>query len=362
MAGLDMVTDGATTDEGTDLLARRIVVAIPALNEAGNIGPCIESLLTGEASLAEILVIVADGGSTDTTRAQVDALCESHSNVRLIDNPDRIQAVAVNLVAARAGKSRDILIRCDAHSVYPANFLLDVARSLLRNGADSLVIPMDAVGQTPFERANAWIVDTPLGSGGSAHRGGRKSGPVDHGHHAGFLRQRFIELGGYDPTFTHNEDAEYDARLAAAGGRIWLDADIRIGYRPRGTVRSLWLQYFGYGKGRARNVLKNRLRPRLRQLIPVVNLILLALSVMVLPTLGMWALGWPLLYAAILTLSSIGVMLWKRSWHGLYAGVALATMHLAWASGFIAGAFSHFRHDRGRRQPPRRKSATGVQA
>ena len=123
--------------------------------------------------------------------------------------------------------------------------------ALARTGADSVVVPMDAVGVGCFQRAVAWVVDTPLGSGGSAHRGGKRSGFVDHGHHAAFKAARFRELGGYDEAFSHNEDAEFDRRLADAGGRIWLDADIRIGYFPRATPGALWRQYWNYGRARA---------------------------------------------------------------------------------------------------------------
>ena len=85
--------------------------------------------------------------------------------MRLMDNPARLQAAAVNLGARAGAPSRDILIRCDAHAAYPDRFLLDVAEALEAKGSDSLVVPMDATeepgGAGCFQRANAWIVDTP---------------------------------------------------------------------------------------------------------------------------------------------------------------------------------------------------------
>ena len=41
----------------------------------------------------------------------------------------------------------------------------------------------------------------------------RKSGYVDHGHHAAFRAASFKAIGGYDETFSHNEDAEFDGAL-----------------------------------------------------------------------------------------------------------------------------------------------------
>ena len=330
-------------------LATRIIVAIPVLNEAAHIQTCVTELMAGDPALACIELIIADGGSTDGTQAIVTQLQEQWPNIQLRDNPKRLQAAAVNLVANNAPQTRDILIRCDAHASYPENYLLNVAAMLLAKGCDSLVVPMDArvdplmdtntdpllTGSSCVQKANAWIVDTPLGSGGSAHRGGTASAFVDHGHHAAFRRDRFVALGGYDERFSHNEDAEYDARLRQAGGKIWLAAELRIGYYPRATIAGLWRQYCRYGQGRARNVRKNRLTPRLRQLAPVVNLGLLVISAL---ALGVTPLGWvyPLFYLGVLGLTSAAMALRQGSLCGLWAGVCIGVMHLAWGSGFVA--------------------------
>jgi len=177
-------------------------------------------------------------------------------------------------------------------------------------------------------------VDTPLGSGGSAHRGGTKSMEVDHGHHAGFDMATFVRIGGYDPSFSHNEDGEYDQRLRAAGGRIWLDADIRVRYTPRATVPALAKQYFNYGKGRARNLIKHGGRPKLRQLIPQATLMLCVLGLLLAPFEPLTLIA-PLTYVATLALVSVLVAIRLRSPCGLLAGLASGTMHMSWAAGFF---------------------------
>ena len=250
-------------------------------------------------------------------------------------NPGRLQAAAVNQVARRADAAViRYLVRCDAHSIYPPGFVTEVADALLHTGAHSLVVPMDAIGSSCFQKANAWIVDTPLGSGGSAHRGGVTSGYVDHGHHAGFLLETFLELGGYDQTFSHNEDAEYDQRLARAGGRIYLDASIRLKYMPRDTAAALTRQYFNYGKGRARNILKHGTRPKARQMIPVLNFLALIAALagsLFLPAL----LAYPAMYFGALAVASVWTAARHKSPCGLLAGLASGIMHNAWAAGFL---------------------------
>lgn len=311
-----------------------IVVVIPTLNEAAHIEACVKSLMRGDERLSDIEIIVADGGSKDGTQSIVEGLRARFPNVRLLANPKRLQSAAVNLAAREAGIGRHILVRCDAHAIYPANYVMRVADSLARRKVASVVVPMDAAGTTCFQKANAWIVDTPLGSGGSAHRGGRISGFVDHGHHAGFDLKTFLHLGGYDETFSHNEDAEYDTRLRKAGGRIFMDADVRLTYLPRASVGALAKQYFNYGKGRARTLMKHGEAPRLRQLIPPATMLACLAGLAAAPVMP-WALVLPGGYLAALVLASLGVAVKKRSLCGLLAGLASATMHMSWSAGLL---------------------------
>ena len=311
-----------------------VLVVIPTLNEAAHIDACVRSLMAGDDRLGLVDLVVADGGSRDHTRSIIAELRRDFPNLRLIDNPQRLQSAAVNLAAKQAGAGRHILVRCDAHSIYPPGYIMQVADSLKRRSVASVVTPMDAVGKSCFQKANAWIVDTPLGSGGSAHRGGRKSMFVDHGHHAGFDLKTFLHVGGYDETFSHNEDAEFDTRLRQAGGRIFLDADIRLAYMPRSTVGALAKQYFNYGKGRARTLLKHGEKPRLRQLIPPATLVACILGFGLAP-LTLWSLILPAGYFAALVLASLAVAVKHKSPCGLLAGLASATMHMSWSAGLF---------------------------
>lgn len=310
-----------------------ILVAIPTLNEAAHIETTLDTLMIDDPALARVRFVVADGGSADETRAIVARLAANRPNLTLIDNPERLQSAAVNRAVAEMGAGRSILVRVDAHALYPPRFTLDVAASLRAHEAASLAAPMDATGDGAFQRAVALITDTRLGAGGSAHRGGTISQWVDHGHHAGFDLDWFRRIGGYDATFSHNEDAEYDRRLTEAGGRIWLDASIRIGIYPRSTPRALFRQYWNYGRGRARTVTKHAMRPRLRQMIPVAHALALGLSA---AAAGFTPAG--LLYPALYACLCVGASLWAASRigaAGLWAGFALAAMHSAWGAGFL---------------------------
>jgi succinoglycan biosynthesis protein ExoA len=289
--------------------------------------------------VAACRIVVSDGGSTDGTQDIVRRLAQDIPNLWLINNPGRLQSAGVNLaVSTCAGPRHKILVRCDVHAVYPAGYVRTLAAELRRVGAASIVTAMDATGRGGFPMASAWIVDTPLGSGGSAHRGGRKAQYVDHGHHAAFDLDWFRQVGGYDPAISHNEDAEYDLRLTRAGGKIWLTDRTRIAYAMRPTLPSLWRQYWNYGRGRANTLTKHRIVPRMRQIVPVVNLWLLGVS-MAATAVTPLALVWPALYASLLIGTSITAAASLGSVEGLWAGPALAAIHLAWGLGFTQRVF-----------------------
>ncbi|MBY8977353.1 glycosyltransferase family 2 protein [Rhodobacteraceae bacterium NNCM2] len=316
----------------------KVLILIPTLNEADHIEDVLGQLLSDEPYAAECLTIVADGGSDDGTRSIVERLGGRYPKLELRHNADRIQAAAVNLALDDAFAGFDILIRCDAHASYPPGFVSSLVAELdARPDAASVVIPMDAMaGEGCFQRGLAWVADTPLGAGGSPHRGGQRSGYVDHGHHAAFRLSMYRQLGGYDTGFVANEDAEYDRRVTDAGGRIWLAGAIRIGYFPRRTARSLFKQYWRYGIGRAQTCLKHRVKPALRQLIPVAHVLALAVSAVLLPFSAL-GLVWPLVYAAVVIFTGLMVAFEHRSPCGLHAATAVAVMHFAWGCGFLCG-------------------------
>lgn len=312
-----------------------VLVAVPTLNEASSIRDCLTSLLA-DPWIQNVPIVISDGGSTDLTREIVAEMMAEHPNLRLCDNPKRLQSAAINDVAAAySGSTTKVLVRCDAHATYPPGYVRQVFEALrARPEAASLATPMDAQGQGCFQTATAWVVDTPLGSGGAAHRGGRRSQWVDHGHHAGFRLDWFRKIGGYDESFSHNEDAEYDHRLGLMGGRVWLDADIRLDYRMHRGPRALARQYWNYGKGRARTVAKHKMRPRLRQLIPVLNFAVLIFSLILAPVFPL-LLALPLAYFVVLAAISVAGVAKLRSPCGLWAGVALGIMHNSWGAGFV---------------------------
>ena len=310
-----------------------VSIVVPALNEEAYIEACLRSLADCAAGL-EFEILVMDGGSSDRTREIVDALVRSVPGVVLHDNPGRLQSAAMNLAAQLASPQAKVILRADAHALYPLNFVRRCLDALAAHDAASVVVPMVTVGHRPMQRAIAAAQNSRFGNGGAAHRVGGRSGFVEHGHHAAFDRATFLRLGGYDIGFTHNEDAEFDYRLRRAGGRIWMCADAPVTYFPRESLRRLAQQYARHGRGRARTLALHHLYPKPRQLAPVCILLLCASS-LPLALASAWFLLLPAAYAAACFVWAARQSVLAGDPWLLVAAPAVMTMHLSWAWGFL---------------------------
>lgn len=321
----------------------RILVAVPTLNEEAHIARTLAALLENAPQMREVRIVVADGGSSDRTVEIVEDMAREHRNIRLIHNPDRLQSAAINLVVAQCAEPQhDILVRVDAHSRYRPGYVLQVADSLIEHDAAALATVMDSVGESCFQKGVAWAMETKAGTGGSGHRGGTRSGYVEHGHHAGFDLAVFREVGGYNPRFVANEDAELDHRIGLAGGRIWLDAGIRLDYVVRPTLGKLGRQYWRYGRGRAQNLRAHGMRLRLRQMLPPAVAAGSVLALLAAP-FAPAVLLLPGLYLAALAAITLQALLRRRSVCALWVGPALLWMHMGWGFGFLFERFGLLR-------------------
>ncbi len=243
-----------------------VTVAIPCFDEIRHIDKCIEDVMHQDYPEDRVEVIVADGGSGDGTRQRLDELSREFPRLRWIDNPRKLQSAGMNQIIRLA--RGDVIVRLDAHCEFAPDYIRQSVDALRSTGAWNVGGSQRAKAETKFQEALCAALRSRLGVGGAAYRQPDAEGFVDTVF-CGSLRREAFELAGtYDPAAITNEDAELNQRILESGGTIYLSPKIISHYFPRSDLRSLARQYFRYGQGRARTLLKRGRFPRISPAIP----------------------------------------------------------------------------------------------
>jgi succinoglycan biosynthesis protein ExoA len=336
----EQIDAGSSSEIAAGQTPDKVLVVIPCLNEREHIGELLAYVRNNTAEL-DCLIAIADGGSTDGTADILAEATARDAGIKVIFNPKHIQSAGVNLAVRTFGEGRQWLVRLDAHAQYPDGYITTLIAEAHRTAAASVVVAMTSYGNECFQAAVAAVQNSALGAGGAAHRRAGKAQYVDHGHHALFDLQRFTAVGGYDENASHNEDAEFDIRLAQAGGKIWLTRSVEVVYFPRTSIKALYRQYVCYGRGRAATLVRHRKVPKLRQLLPAGVAPAIAASFLA-PWHALAAI--PALFWAMLCMLSgagLGLRLGLRG--AIFGGIAAMTIHLAWSVGFWCEILSRLR-------------------
>jgi succinoglycan biosynthesis protein ExoA len=319
-----------------------VTIAIPCFNEERHIKACLEDAFAQDYPADRVEVLVGDGMSTDRTRAILDTVSTQRpGRLRIIDNPRRLQAPAMNaMISAARG---EIIVRMDVHARYARDYVRQCVLVLDETGAENVGGAQRAVPETWFQRALCAALDSPLGVGGARYRDPNREGFVDTVFLGAFRRTVLEAVGGYDDNAVTNEDAELNQRILEAGGRVFLSRRIVVHYMPRDSFGGLARQYFKYGQGRARTLLKHRTFPTPRPALPFL-MVAGGLTLLVVPSLRKLA---PLafgLYGAAALVEAVRVS--RR--HGLTLAPVVAAifpvLHLAHGSGFAVGLARYALH------------------
>ena len=222
------------TDRDTDDLPF-VSVVIPVFNEERYIQACLDSVLRQDYPEDHYEVIVADGGSTDGTRAIMESMAALHPSVRLIDNPGRTQAHGLNLgILASRG---EYIARQDGHAEWSPHHLRRSIDLLLETGADNVGGRVDGEGSTTTGRAIACAMRSPFGVGGARYRYSNRLEDLPTVFPGTFRRSAFERVGLYDEAYPPHEDYELNHRIRETGGRVLFSPDIPTRYYVRESIR-----------------------------------------------------------------------------------------------------------------------------
>lgn len=310
-----------------------VTVVIPVRNEQEAIRDALESVLNQTyPNITEI--IVADGMSTDRTRQAIEQFGDDR--IHIVDNPATTTPAALN--AAIRAASGDIVVRCDAHSVLPHDYVAIAEQIIADTGAVNVGGIQRATGTGLVQTAIAMAMSSRLGVGDAKFHYGGEPGPADTVYLGVFDRQAVVDAGLFDEVLIRNQDYELNIRLRQNGGVVFFDPRLAVEYRPRGSLRALAKQYFQYGAWKR---IVHRRHPesiRLRQLAaPLLVLALLASVGLAFTTWRRLAIVTPVAYLVALVTTTVVTLGRTQRLAALLMPVAVVVMHISWGLGYLSG-------------------------
>ena len=316
-----------------------VSVIMPVRNEAAYIERSLGAVLAQEYPADRLEILVVDGMSGDGTREAVLAHAAADPRIRLLDNPAGIVPPGLNIGIGRA--RGEIIVRVDGHCEIAPDYVRRCVEHLLagHDGAPVEAVggPIETIGETAEAEAIALAMSSWFGVGGSAFRT-IKDRPllVETVAFPAYRRATLQRLGPFDEELVRNQDDEYNYRLLKSGGRILLSPDIRSRYYSRGSLRSLWRQYYQYGYWKVRVMQKHPRQMRSRQFVPPAFVAGLAGSA----ALGMVFRPFRALLGVVLTLylaANVVASLSLGREHAPRLLVIHPILHLSYGLGFLVG-------------------------
>lgn len=322
-----------------------VTVIMPVRNEADFIARSLGAVLAQDYPPERVEIIIADGMSSDATRAEIARLAAQHPErmITVIDNPRHIVPTGMNL-AQRMARG-EIVVRVDGHCEIAPDYISQCVAHLQRGEADGVGGPIETVGQTPYSQSIALAMSSWFGVGGSAFRTVKNRALyADTVAFPAYRRAVIERVGAYDETLVRNQDDEYNYRLRKLGFRLLLTPKIRSRYYSRATLRKVWRQYYQYGFYKVRVLQKHPRQMSLRQFVPPIFVATLALGGVFSVFSPAMRLLWSVVVIAyaVVNLSVSAALAARHGWqHLLRLPFIFAALHLSYGLGFWHGVL-HF--------------------
>lgn len=323
-----------------------ISIIIPIYNEEKYIDSCLSSIVRSDIDKNGMEVFVVDGKSTDNTSNIVKEYCEKYPYIKLIINSKRIVPCAMNIAIKKA--KGDFIIRLDAHSEYPPDYISKLIESAQKLDADNVggICITKTRLITDKTKAIVAVLSNKFGVGNSYFRtGSNEIKEVDTVPFGCYKKEVFEKYGLYDERLERNQDIELNKRIKRGGGKLFLVPEIKCTYYARETYRALAKNNYQNGMWNIYTCYYTKKLSSLsfRHFIPLILVLSLLLPLLI--SILIWP---PIIYISIASLTAyvlfvsiISIMLSIKDLSFIYLFAGFTILHLSYGFGSMIGLFHY---------------------
>lgn len=318
-----------------------VSVLVPVFNEEAHIREAVAAMQRQRFG-GELEFLFMDGRSEDGTQAILEQLASEDPRIRVLENSARQLVSGLNQ-GLREARGR-FIVRMDAHSYYSPDYVARGVERLERGDVAWVSGPPTPQGVGLWSRRIALALESWLGTGGSQkwpsrlEAAGMPEIELDTSVFGGVWRRETLEShGGWDEGWPVNEDSELAARILDSGGRIVCLPELEARYVPRDSLKGLAIQYGRYGFYRSKTSLHHPGSLRRSHLLAPAVVLTVAAALLAPQPLRQLARAGVAGYALAVTSASAQVARRGSGRDAVGIPLVVATMHLAWGAGFLAG-------------------------
>ena len=228
--------------------APKVSVIVPCRNEERYIDQCISSLLQTSYPINHLEILIVDGSSTDGTKAKLTSLKQKHPIIQILDNPRKVIPIAMNIGIANS--TGDIVLKVDAHSTYPENYIAQCVKFMIEFQADNIGghLSVTPSANTIIAKSIAIVLSNKIGSGyGSTKTKVSVPTWTDSVGFGCYKRSALDKIGYYNERLTRGSDMDLNNRLRSNGGKILKVPEITVDYYTKSSLASFWNHNFTDG-------------------------------------------------------------------------------------------------------------------